>query len=131
MKKNKQLKKLVEKCCKFCCPGGKLDEQRVLGIIQNLKSLPRSQALFAISEFLKALKKQKSQTTLVIESSMQLSKAQVEGVVRKLKSDFQISEVKNIINPDLLAGFRVRIADSVADYSLQGRILQLKEAVVT
>lgn len=129
--KNKELKKLVERCCKFCCPDGKVDEQKVVGVIKNLKSLPRSQALFAISEFLKALKKQKGQTTLLVESSIPLSKAQLDKIVRKLKKEFVISEVKNVIGEDLLGGFRVRVGDTTADYSMQGKISQLKDAIIS
>lgn len=131
MKKIKELKKLVEKCCKFCCPDGKVDEKKVVSVIKNLKALPRSQAIFAISEFVKALKKQKGETTLLVESSIPLQKKQLDTIVRKLKGDFLISEVKNIINPALLGGFRVKIGDTVSDYSLQGKIMQLKEAIVS
>ncbi|MBI2040355.1 F0F1 ATP synthase subunit delta [Candidatus Microgenomates bacterium] len=129
MKKNRDLKKLAEQCCRFCCSDGKIDEKKVTGVIKNLKSLPRSQAIFAISEFLKALKKQKGATTLIVESSIPLSKVQLDSIVRKLKSDFIISEVKNIVNPDLLAGFKVRIGDTVSDYSLQDKISQLKGVI--
>lgn len=131
MKKSKNLKKLVEQCCRYCCPDGRVDEKKVIGVIKNLKSLPRSQAIFAISEFLKALKKQKGETTLLVESSIPLPKSQLDTIVKKLKGDFVISEVKNIINPDLLVGFRVRIGDTVTDYSLQNRIMQLKEAIIS
>lgn len=131
MKKNKDLKKLVEKCCKFCCPDGKVDEKKVISVIRNLKALPRSQAIFAILEFVKALKKQKGETTLLVESSIPLQKKQLDTIVRKLKGDFLISEVKNIINPALLAGFKIKIGDTVTDYSMQNRIMQLKEAIVS
>lgn len=129
--RDKQLQKLAEQCCRYCCPDGKIDEKKVIGVIKNLKSLPRSQAIFAISEFLKALKKQKGETTLLVESSVPLQKKQLDTIFRKLKSDFLISEVKNIINPALLGGFRVKIGDTVSDYSLQNRITQLKEAIVS
>ena len=129
--KKKLLKTLVERCWRFCCPDGKANEQRIIQVIKNLKSLPRHQALFAVSEFLKALKKQKDQTTLIVESANSLSKAELSSIARKLKGDFTIMEVKNIVNPELLAGFKIRIADSLSDFSLQGRIAQLKEAVVT
>lgn len=131
MKKSKDLKKLVEKCCKFCCPDGKIDEKKVVGVIKNLKELPRTQAIFAISEFVKALKKQKGETTLLVESSFPLQKKQLDTIARKLKGDFLISEVKNVINPALLAGFRLRIGDTVTDYSMQNKIMQLKEAIVS
>lgn len=131
MKKNKDLKKLVEQCCKYCCPDGRVDEKKVISVIKNLKALPRSQAIFAISEFVKALKKQKGETTLLVESSVPLQKKQLDTIVRKLKADFVISEVKNIINPALLAGFKIKIGDTVTDYSMQNRIMQLKEAIVS
>lgn len=129
MKKNKELKKLAEQCCKYCCPDGRVDEKKVIGVIKNLKSLPRSQAIFAITEFLKALKKQKGTTTLIVESSIPLSQVQLGSIVKKFKRDLIISEVKNIVNPNILAGFRVKIGDTVSDYSLQNKISQLKGVI--
>lgn len=131
MKKNKDLKRLVEKCCKYCCADGRINEKKVVSVIKNLKALPRSQAIFAISEFVKALKKQKGQTTLLVESSIPLQREQLDIISKKLKADFVISEVKNVINPALLGGFRVKIGDTLTDYSLQNKILQLKEAITS
>ncbi|MBI2017881.1 F0F1 ATP synthase subunit delta [Candidatus Daviesbacteria bacterium] len=130
MKKSNDLKKLVEKCCIYCCSDGRINEKKVTSVIKNLKSLPRSQAIFAISEFLKTLKKQMSKTTLIVESSLPLSKLQLNSIAKKLKSDYIISDVKNTLNPKLLGGFRVKIGDMVSDFSLQNRILQLKEAII-
>ena len=129
MTKNKQLKKLAQKCGKFCCPDGRLDEKKVVSVIKNLKSLPRSQAIFAVSEFLKALKKQKAQTTLIVESSIPLPKTMLNRIVAKLKADYIISEVKNIVNPSLLGGLKIKVGDSVTDYSLRDRISKLREAI--
>lgn len=131
MKRIKDLKKLAEKCCKYCCADGRVNEKKVISVIKNLKMLPRSQAIFAISEFLKTLKKQKDETTLLVESTIPLQKKQLNTIVKKLKRDFVISEVKNVINSALLGGFRVKIGDTVSDYSLQNKIMQLKEAIVS
>ena len=129
MKKNKELKKLVGRYCKFCFVDGQVDERKVERVIKDLKSLPRSQAIFAISEFLNLLKKQKGQTTLLIESSIPLPKPQSNYIAGKLKKHFLVTEAKNIVNPTLLGGFKVRIGDTVLDYSLQNKISQLKKAV--
>lgn len=129
--KNNQLKKLAERCSRLCCPDGRVNEQKVVKVIKNLKALPRSQALFAISEFLKALKKQKGKTTLVVESSIPLSKVELDDIVRKLKKEYLINEVENIVNEGLFGGFRVRIGDTVLDYSMKNKISQLKEALAS
>ncbi|MDP3973877.1 MAG: F0F1 ATP synthase subunit delta [Candidatus Daviesbacteria bacterium] len=129
MKKNKDLKKLVEICCRSCFHEGRINEKKALSILKDLKSLPRSQAIFAVSEFLKGLKKRQDQATLVIESSVPLSKPQYRSIVKKMKKEFLINEAKNIVNPEILGGFKIKIGDTVLDYSLSNKISQVREAI--
>ena len=98
-------------------------------IMGELKSLPRSQAIYIISKFLKGVRKRKDQTTLLIESAVSLTEAQLEHIFKSFRKEFVVTEIKNIVNPSLLGGFRVRIGDIVQDYSLEGKILKLREAI--
>jgi hypothetical protein len=129
MKKNKDLKKLAQVCCKSCFREGRLNEEKVASIVASFKSLPRSQAIFVISELLKALKKTQNQTTLQIESPVPVASIQTNRIIDRLKKEFLITNTENQINPALLGGFRVRIGDTLLDYSLSNKVSQLKEVL--
>ena len=129
MKKKSKLKKLAAKYVNYSFKDGKGDENKIMKIMGELKSLPRSQAIYIISKFLKGVRKRKDQTTLLIESAVSLTEAQLEHIFKSFRKEFMVTEIRNIVNPSLLGGFRVRIGDIVQDHSLQGKILKLREAI--
>ena len=129
MKKKSKLKKLAAKYVNYSFKDGKGDENKIMKIMGELKSLPRSQAIYIISKFLKGVRKRKDQTTLLIESAVSLTEAQLEHIFKSFRKEFVVTEIKNIVNQSLLGGFRVRIGDIVQDYSLEGKILKLREAI--
>jgi len=130
MKKKSKLKKLAAKYVNYSFKDGKGDENKIMKIMAELKSLPRSQAIYIISKFLKGVRKREGQTTLLIESAVPLTEAQLEGIFKSLRKEFVVTEVRNIVNPSLLGGFKVRIGDMAQDYSIRGKISQLREAVI-
>ena len=125
MKKNKRLKKLVERCVGQCCQEGRINEPKALKIIKDLKALPLEEAIYSISEFLKELKKQKDKHSLTVESMVPIPKTDLDKIAAKFSKEYKISEVKNIISPNLLGGLKIRIGDIVFDDSIQNRIRQL------
>lgn len=125
MKKNKTLKKLVEKCVGSCCKEGRINRTKALKVIKGLKSLPLEEAVYSISEFLKELKKQKNKHLLTIESAVPLSKTDVDKISRKFSKEFKVSEVNNITNPNLFGGLKIRVGDIVFDDSIKNRIKEL------
>lgn len=129
MKKKSKLKKLAAKYVKFSYKSGKGDVEKIRKIMEGLKSLPRSQAIYIISKFLKGVRKREGQNTLLVESAVPLTKSQLDSIAKNFRREFVITEVKNVVNPSILAGFRVRIADTISDYSIQDKIFRLKEAV--
>lgn len=130
MRNKRKLKKLAAKYAIHAVRGEKADTDRVTKMMGDLKSLPRSQAIYIISKFLKGVRKRKGATTLIIESAVALSKNQIQKIIKKLKKEFTITDVKTIIEPSLLGGFRVTIGDTVLDFSLKGKLSQLREALV-
>lgn len=129
MKKNKRVLKLVEKCVGVCCREGKVNAQKASRTLKLLKSFSTDRAIFAISEFLKGIKKQKDQYLLVVESNTKLSQTEINKFAKILKKDHIFSEVRNVVNPSLLGGLRIKIGDNIHDYSLKGKIAQLGGAI--
>jgi F0F1-type ATP synthase delta subunit len=129
MKKNRQLSNLINQAVLSSFESEQLNENKVLSFIKTFKSLPKSDAIFAMGEYYKGIKRELGKTTLEIESATPLSSIQVNELVAALKSDYKINSVKSTVNPDLIGGVRVKIADTVFDDSLVNRIDQLRDRI--
>ncbi|MBI2021713.1 F0F1 ATP synthase subunit delta [Candidatus Daviesbacteria bacterium] len=125
MKKNKLLKKLVEKLVQASFSAGKLSENKAQKIIKDLEKLPTSEAIFALTEYSKGIKRELDKTTLVIEAAVDLSKSELAKIERQVKKDFPVNQTKVVVNPNLIAGLRIRVGDLLIDNSLQDKILQI------
>lgn len=129
MKKNRRLLKLVELTVEESFTQGKLIEDKVSTFIGQFKKQSLPQAIFALTEYLKGLKRKLSETTLVIESSTDLSKEEIDQIKKEVQKGTLISGVKYIKNPSLLGGIKVKIADWVLDDSVKSRINMLGGAI--
>lgn len=125
MKNRKKLKKIAAKSVKLSFKEGSVHKLSAEEVIRILKTLPRAQAIYAISKFLKGFRRRSGETTLTIESAVPLSKLQLGSIVKRLSGEFVITEVVNKINPDLLGGMKIKIGDTIIDYSLEGRMQQI------
>ena len=81
-----------------------------------------------ISNYLKGLKRELSKTTLIIESATPLSSTEMNQIKKNFASKF-INHQSLTINHSLLGGLRVKIGDEVYDYSVSGKLKQVKEAI--
>ena len=81
MKKNRQLQNLARKLIEVSFKEGKMVESQVIRSIKLLKSLPRSKAILALSEYLKQLKRIERHYTMVVETSIPLSPT----ILKKMK----------------------------------------------
>lgn len=129
MKDKKKLKKIAAKTVNLTFNKGKANVMTAKEVIKVLKTLPRAQAIYAISKFLKGLRKKGGETAAVIESAVPLSKNQIATIIKNLSREFVITEVENRIKPEILGGIKVRIGDTVLDYSLAGRASQIGGAL--
>lgn len=129
MKKNKQLLKLIQDLVDLSFKDGKIMENQTVKAIKVLKKLPNSQAIFAMSEFFRELKRREREHTMYIETAIPLSALQVNKMKKIVEKRTKISKVLVNINPDILGGFRLKIGDEIWDESLSGKIEQVKEAI--
>lgn len=129
MKKDRQLLKLIKDLVDLCFKDGKISENQVVKAIKILKRLPQSKAIFAMSEFLKGLKRRERQYTMYIETAISLSPVQVNKMRKIVEKKMRITKVMVDINPDILGGFKLRIGDEIWDESILGKINQVKEAI--
>jgi F-type H+-transporting ATPase subunit delta len=129
MKIRKQLQKTVNKLVDLSFKEGRILETQVTRSIKMLKSLPQSEAIQALSEYLKSLKRREREHTLYIETTIALSPAQVKRMKKIVEKKVKITKVLVNINPEILGGFKLRIGDQIWDESIQGKIQQVKEVI--
>lgn len=130
MKNKKALKKLVQKIVKESIKEGVVQEKKVNAFLKVIRQLPLSKAVFMLSEYKKGLQSELSKHTLVIESPISLSIQQVSKIKNELKSLGKIVKTETKINPELIAGLRVKLGDVIFDDSMNARINQLKGAII-
>lgn len=131
MKKNRHLHKVVRKLVEVSFKDGKIVEFQVSKSIKFLKSLPRSKAIFALSEYFKELKRKERQHTMYIETVIPLSHIQLYKMKKIVEKKVKITKVTTNINPQILGGFKLTVGDEVWDESVLGKINQIQEAIIS
>ncbi len=129
MKKDKQLLKIIRKLIDISFSDGKIIEKEVVKSIKVLKTLPTTKAIFAISEFLKELRRKERAHTMYIETAISLSPVQVAKAKKIVSRNNKITKVLVQINPEILGGFKLKIGDEIWDESVKGKIEQIKETI--
>lgn len=127
MKISKHLKKIVRELMSVSFKDGRIMESQVVKSIKALKSLPRYEAIPALSEYLIGLRRKEREFTMRIETLSPLSPTQIDKM--KKIAGKKITKVSIYINPLLLGGFKFQVGDEVWDESMIGKVIQIKEAI--
>ncbi|OGE25527.1 hypothetical protein A3C26_02350 [Candidatus Daviesbacteria bacterium RIFCSPHIGHO2_02_FULL_39_12] len=127
----KQLQKVVKQLVKVSFIDGKMVESNIIKSIKILKSQSKSQAILALSEYLRALKRKQREHTLFIETTSPLSVGQINKILKAVEKQVKITKVVTQINPEILGGFKLKIGDAIWDESLMGKIKQVKETIIS
>lgn len=127
--RKKYLQKMINKLAQFSFRDGSLVENQVIKTIKLLKLLPYSEAIQALSEYLKQLKRRQRAHTMYIETVIPLHLSQIKKVKKMVEKKVKISRVVTDINPEILGGFRLRVGDEIWDESILGKISQVQEAI--
>lgn len=129
MKIRKQIKSIMDKAIEASFKDGKLMEKKALGFVKLFKSQPGREAIELLSEFLKRIKLEVNSTTMVVESTVPLSKKQKEIIKRKFSLRFTITNSEFKLNPEILGGLKIKVGDHIYNDSILARIYQVKEAI--
>lgn len=130
MKKIKQLQKLAKQLVDISFSNGKMIDSKVVKSLKLLKSLPRSESIPVLTEYLKGLRRLQKQYTLYIESPIKLSRKDISKIKKSVAKRVKITNMAVNINPDLIAGIRLKIGDEIWEDSVMDRIRQVKEAII-
>lgn len=131
MKKGKLLQKTVSKLVDASFKDGKVLESQVTKSIKLLKSLPTHEAIWALGEYLKELKRRQRQHTMYVETVIPLSPAQLKKAKKIVEKRVKITKVLTAVNPEILGGFKLKVGDNVWDESILGKLNQVKEEIIS
>ncbi len=129
MTKNKRLLKLVNLAVTQSFEKGKLNIKKVTIFVTGFKKLPSNQAIFALSEYLKGIKRVVAEHTAIIESPVKLSDVEINKIIKPLNSSFLILNSEFKVDPSLLGGVKVKIGDTVLDHSVSRKIEQVRKKI--
>ncbi len=129
MKKDNHIQKLVRKLVEVGFKDGKIIESQVTKAIILLKSLPKYQAIEALSQYLKEIKRLEREHTMYIETVIPLNSVEIKKIKRIVDKKGKITKVVSKINSEIFGGFKLRIGDEIWDETILGKINQVKEAI--
>ena len=129
MKKDKLLKKLVLQAVEVSFKDGKVIPSKVKAFSEDFRKLPTYKAIYCLTEYSKGIQRKLQESSLSIESTVNLSPIQIKQIEKEFKKDFAVSSVSISLNPSLLGGLRIKMGDKVFDDSLKRRISQIGEAI--
>jgi len=129
MKKNKHLDPIIYQAIKGSFKDGKLMVEQIERLLATFKKLPRTEAIYLFSGYLKGLKRELAKTTLVIESAIPLSTQELKQIKTQLSTHHTLTTAHSVLNPELLGGIKARVSDTVYDYSLKSKLQQVRETI--
>lgn len=126
----KHLDKIIDRAVDASFDEGKINSKVVNRLVKDFKDMHLSDAIYTLSGYLKGLKRLLGQYTLEVESVIPPSRQQLSKIQKKIGKLFTIRQTKVTINPAILGGLRVKIGDTVLDYSVRNKLDQVKEAIL-
>ena len=127
----KLLQKIIKKLTEVSFKEGEIVESQVIKSIKILKSLPKSQSILVLGEYLKSIKRVERLYTMMVETSIPLPSTTVKKMRKIVGKKYKITKVVVNVNPEILGGFKLRIGDEIWDETILGRINQVKEAITS
>ena len=129
MKVNRTLQKLINKAVQNSFNDSGVKSEVVKKYITAFKKLNLSESIQALTLYSRGLKRILEEHTLFIESAGEMTKQQLDGVKSLFSKNYKLYTINSQFNPSLLGGLKVKIGDSISDYSIKGKIKQVKEVI--
>jgi F-type H+-transporting ATPase subunit delta len=128
MKITKEARQLSRQLFRLSLTDNRLDRAKVTAIVQTVLTQKPRHYLGALEAYQRLLRLEIDKRHAVIESASSLSQATSSSVVDSLKQkhgDDLTVEFK--VNPELIAGMRIRVGSDVLDGSVRSRLARLQE----
>ncbi len=112
----------------LCLVNGRLDEGRVLKVVQSVIEFRRRGYLMLLGYFRRLVKLDCEQHTARVESAEPVSddlRTHVQANLNRAYGPGLATQI--VLNPDLIGGMRVQVGSDVYDGSVQAGIAELKK----
>lgn len=126
---NKLLQKTITKLVESSFKDGKMMESQVIKAIYALKTLPKTDAIWALSEYLKGIKREERKHIVYIETAIPIPQSILNKIKRIVGKRVRVTKVVTQVNPEILGGFKLKVGDEVWDQSILDQINQVKEVI--
>lgn len=129
MKKSKKENlKIAKKFFKISLSNNDLDRAKIKIVVGEIKKLYKRAAVGILKSFVTIMQNKIRRQTLTIESTQSLN----SNEVAKLKRSFEKKSPEKITiqlkqNPNILGGLKITLDDTQWDYSIKGKIDQMKD----
>jgi F-type H+-transporting ATPase subunit delta len=128
MKITKEARQLSRQLFRLSLTDNRLDRAKVTSIVQTVLTQKPRHYLGALEAYQRLLRLEIDKRHAVIESAAALSEDTSSSVVNTLKQKYgDDMTVEFKVNPDLIAGMRIRIGSDVLDGSVRSRLARLQE----
>lgn len=109
---------------------GKVSEERVNAILETLRSRPPRQLKSLLKSYLRRIRLEVARSTLVVESATPVSGETLEELKKWASSHTgREMDVDSRVNPELIAGLRLQIADTVIEKNIHNDLNRLQQAI--
>ncbi|OGY21194.1 MAG: hypothetical protein A2126_02600 [Candidatus Woykebacteria bacterium GWB1_45_5] len=131
MKSKKEMTKIAKKLFQASFTKDNLDQTKVRENIHSARKIYKTLAIGILKSYLGLLKRHLASETLLIETADKLKPRYIDAVKiyfeKKVGKDLQATFKQN---PATLGGLKITLADNQWDFSVKGKIIQLKEALL-
>jgi F-type H+-transporting ATPase subunit delta len=130
MKLSKEARKGARLLFNAACPNGKLDEAKIRQVLVNIQERRPPQSGQILHEFHRLVRLSIERSTATVETSVALSADQQSEVQTSLRQRFG-SELTAVfsLNPELIAGTRVRVGSDIYDSNVRERLARLRHGL--
>jgi F-type H+-transporting ATPase subunit delta len=123
----KQAMREARQLFRLCLVNGRLDEGRVLKVVQSVIEFRRRGYLTLLGDFRRLVKLDRVQHSARVESAEPVPDDLRTHVQADLERTYGSGlDTQFVLNPDLIGGMRVQVGSDVYDGSVQAGIAELK-----
>ena len=112
---------------KACMPDGILDDARVSKVLAEVSSRRTAGYAQMLHEFHRLIRLEVEKRTALIQTAAPIDAAGKESLTRAVRQRFGVDvETQFSVNPELIAGVRIRVGSDLLDANVKERLLRLE-----
>ncbi len=130
MKPSLEQTRFVKSLVQLSLQDGKVSGERVAAVLETLRSRSPRQLKPILKEYLRRIRLEIARSTLVVESASAVSEETLQALTAWASARTgRPMEVETRLNPELIAGLRLQIADTVIEKNISNDLNRLQLAI--